>query len=73
MNDTKKKYQLPDWVPDWARKAPLLKIAPPGPKSQEIIDLDEKYVSPSYDRLFKFVMHKAAGASIMDADGNIYI
>jgi 4-aminobutyrate aminotransferase len=68
-----KKYLLPDWVPDWARKAPLLKVAPPGPKSQKIINLDEKYVSPSYDRLFKFVMHKAAGASIMDADGNIYI
>ena len=67
------RYQLPDWVPRWARNAPLLKVTPPGPKSRKIIDLDEKYVSPSYDRLFKFVMHKAAGASIMDADGNTYI
>jgi|YelNatPaOPRAMG01_1025707.scaffolds.fasta_scaffold09540_5 4-aminobutyrate aminotransferase len=68
-----KNYQLPDWVPSWARQAPLIRVAPPGPKSMKIIELDEKHVSPSYDRLFKFVMHKAAGASIMDADGNIYI
>jgi len=73
MSRPVKKYLLPDWVPEWARKAPLLKVTPPGPKSKKIIDLDEKYVSPSYDRLFKFVMYKAAGASIMDADGNIYI
>jgi len=67
------KYELPEWVQDWARSAPVVKISPPGPKSKEIIDLDEKYVSPSYDRLFKFVMHKASGASIMDADENVYI
>lgn len=66
-------YQLPDWVSEWAKAAPYMKVSPPGPKSKEIIDLDEKYVSPSYDRLFKFVMNKASGASIMDADENVYI
>lgn len=65
--------ELPDWVSDWAREAPKMKVDPPGPKSKEIIELDEKFVSQSYDRLFKFVMHKASGASIMDADENVYI
>ncbi|HDP96481.1 MAG TPA: aspartate aminotransferase family protein [Euryarchaeota archaeon] len=67
------KYELPEWVAEWARKAPSLKVTPPGPKSMSIIELDSEYVSEANDRLFKFVMHKASGASIMDADENIYI
>ena len=64
---------LPDWVADWARDAPKLKVAPPGPKSKEIIDKDKKYVSHAYDRLFQFTMTKGSGAAIMDADGNVFL
>ncbi len=64
---------LPAWVADWARKAPILKVAPPGPASREIIEKDRKYVSHAYDRLFQFTMTRGSGAAIMDADGNVFI
>ncbi|MCJ7489731.1 MAG: aminotransferase class III-fold pyridoxal phosphate-dependent enzyme, partial [Thermoplasmata archaeon] len=64
---------LPDWVEDWARKAPDLKMAPPGPKSKAIIAKDREYVSNAYDRLFQFTMKRASGSAVMDADGNVYL
>ena len=64
---------LPDWVEEWARDAPNLKVSPPGPKSKEIIDRDRKYVSHAYDRLFQFTMKKASGSAVMDADSNVYL
>jgi len=64
---------LPAWVADWARKAPNLKVAPPGPVSREIIEKDRKYVSHAYDRLFQFTMTRGSGAAIMDADGNVFL
>jgi 4-aminobutyrate aminotransferase len=64
---------LPEWVADWARHAPDLKVAPPGPNSKAIIEKDRKYVSHAYDRLFQFTMKKASGSAIMDADGNVYL
>jgi len=64
---------LPEWVADWARNVPNLKVAPPGPKSKVIIDKDRKYVSHAYDRLFQFTMTRGSGAAIMDADGNVFL
>lgn len=64
---------LPEWVADWARKVPDIKVAPPGPKSKAIIDKDKKYVSHAYDRLFQFTMTRGSGAAIMDADGNVFL
>jgi 4-aminobutyrate aminotransferase len=52
---------------------PNLKVAPPGPKSKEIIEKDRKYVSHAYDRLFQFTMTRGSGAAIMDADGNVFL
>jgi 4-aminobutyrate aminotransferase len=64
---------LPDWVADWARDVPKLKVAPPGPKSKIIIEKDKKYVSHAYDRLFQFTMTRGSGAAIMDADDNVFL
>lgn len=64
---------LPEWVADWARKAPNLTVPPPGPKSKVIIEKDRKYVSHAYDRLFQFTMKRSSGAAIMDEDGNVYL
>lgn len=64
---------LPNWVEEWARGAPDLKVSPPGPKSKEIIAKDRRYVSDAYDRLFQFTMKKASGSAVMDADGNVYL
>jgi hypothetical protein len=49
---------LPDWVADWARNAPDLKMTPPGPKSKAVIEKDRKFVSHAYDRLFQFTMKR---------------
>ncbi|HEX7393192.1 MAG TPA: aspartate aminotransferase family protein [Thermoplasmata archaeon] len=64
---------LPEWVADWARDVPKMKVAPPGPKSKIIIDKDKKYVSHAYDRLFQFTMTRGSGAAIMDADDNVFL
>jgi 4-aminobutyrate aminotransferase len=64
---------LPNWVESWARKAPDLKVAPPGPNSKAIIARDREYVSNAYDRLFQFTMKKASGSAVMDADGNVFL
>lgn len=66
-------FELPAWVPEWARQAPKLVVAAPGPKSREVIRTDREFVSHAYDRIFTFTIDKAAGASVMDIDGNILL
>ena len=66
-------YDLPEWVADWARKIPDIRVPPPGPKSKLIIAKDREFVSHAYDRLFQFTMKKASGSAVMDADGNVYL
>uniref|UniRef100_A0A7C6A8P0 Acetyl ornithine aminotransferase family protein n=1 Tax=candidate division WOR-3 bacterium TaxID=2052148 RepID=A0A7C6A8P0_UNCW3 len=45
----------------------------PGPKSQEFINQDKKYLSPSYNRLFPIVMEKGEGCWVEDVDGNKFL
>jgi 4-aminobutyrate aminotransferase len=52
---------------------PEIKTALPGPKSQEILDLDAKYISPSYTRSYPLVMKRGYGALIEDMDGNTFL
>jgi 4-aminobutyrate aminotransferase len=55
-------------------KRPEIKTALPGPKGQEIIDADAKFVTPSYPRpSFKLVAERAQGVWIEDVDGNIFL
>ena len=66
-------FPLPDWVPEWARDIPKIVVRAPGPKSKEIIKIDRDYVSYAYDRCFTCTIDKAAGAAVMDADGNVLL
>src|SRR5277367_3885120 len=52
---------------------PEIKIAPPGPKAQAIIDLDKKYTSPSYIKEYPLVVERGEGPWIYDVDGNRYL
>ncbi len=53
---------------------PLIKTELPGPRSQEIIAADAKYVTPSYPRPdYKLVAERGQGVWIEDADGNIFL
>jgi 4-aminobutyrate aminotransferase len=52
---------------------PEIKTSLPGPKSQEILDKDTKYISPSYTRSYPLVMKRGYGALIEDMDGNTFL
>lgn len=54
-------------------KLPDIRTPLPGPRAQEIVALDEKYISPSYTRSYPLVMQRGRGAMIEDVDGNIFL
>jgi 4-aminobutyrate aminotransferase len=45
----------------------------PGPKAKVIIDRDHKVISPSYARVYPFVMDHGSGCLVWDVDGNSYL
>jgi len=45
----------------------------PGPKAKEIINRDHEVVSPSYPRVYPFVMDHGSGVYVWDVDGNRYL
>ena len=55
-------------------KRPEIKTALPGPKGQQIIEADGRYVTPSYPRPdYKLVVDRGAGVWITDVDGNVFL
>lgn len=55
------------------KKLPEIKTALPGPKAQQIVARDDKYISPSYTRSYPLVMQRGRGAMVEDVDGNIFL
>jgi 4-aminobutyrate aminotransferase len=45
----------------------------PGPNAKKIVDLDHKYVSPSYTRDYPLVAKRGRGAMVEDVDGNTFL
>lgn len=61
-------------TPSTELQRPIIKTSLPGPKSQEIIDGDSQYVTPSYPRPdYKLVADHASGVWITDPDGNVFL
>jgi 4-aminobutyrate aminotransferase len=54
-------------------KIPNIKIKPPGPKAQAIIEQDERYTAPAYGRVYPLVVKQGKGTAIEDVDGNIFL
>ena len=54
-------------------KLPEIRTELPGPKAKEIIEKDNRYISPSYTRSYPLVMKRGYGAMIEDVDGNIFL
>jgi 4-aminobutyrate aminotransferase len=52
---------------------PEIKTALPGPKAKQMLERDEKFISPSYTRSYPFVMKRGYGAMIEDVDGNVFL
>ena len=49
------------------------KINIPGPKARRYLDRDRKVISPSYTRIYPFVIDHGKGSEVWDVDGNRYI
>jgi len=45
----------------------------PGPKARAYLDRDREVISPSYTRVYPFVMDHGKGLEVWDVDGNRYI
>src|SRR5581483_10765851 len=45
----------------------------PGPRAQEIIARDHRFVSPSYTRSYPLVAKRGEGAMVEDVDGNRFL
>ncbi|HKX32773.1 MAG TPA: acetyl ornithine aminotransferase family protein [Blastocatellia bacterium] len=54
-------------------KLPQIRTQLPGPRAQEIVAGDHRYVSPSYTRSYPLVVNRGRGAMIEDVDGNIFL
>src|SRR5437868_5417724 len=55
-----------DTVPDV--RTPL-----PGPKARALLERDDRYMSPSYTRVYPLVCARGSGAVIEDVDGNLFL
>jgi 4-aminobutyrate aminotransferase len=54
-------------------KLPKLSTQIPGPEAKRILDLDAKFMSPSYTRDYPLVAKRGHGAIIEDVDGNSFL
>jgi 4-aminobutyrate aminotransferase len=54
-------------------KAPRLLGPIPGPLAKQLIETDERYVSPSYTRFFPLAVRRGRGCVIEDMDGNLFL
>src|SRR5437660_12223634 len=55
------------------RTVPALKTALPGPRGQELLERDQRFMSPSYTRVYPLVVARGSGAVIEDVDGNLFL
>jgi 4-aminobutyrate aminotransferase len=54
-------------------KLPHLITHLPGPRAKRLVELDHKFLSPSYTRSYPFVAKQGRGATVEDVDGNIFL
>lgn len=52
---------------------PRLQTEIPGPKARELLQRDERFMSPSYTRIYPLVCARGSGAVIEDVDGNRFL
>lgn len=52
---------------------PEIKTSLPGPRASKLIDVDNRYVSPSYTRVYPLVAEIADGLWIRDPDDNVFL
>src|SRR5262245_56833106 len=52
---------------------PSIRTQLPGPKAQALLERDQRYMSPSYTRVYPLVCERGSGAVIQDVDGNRFL
>jgi 4-aminobutyrate aminotransferase len=52
---------------------PRIQTELPGPRARGLLERDQKYVSPSYTRVYPLVVERGSGAVIEDVDGNLFL
>ncbi|AKQ63594.1 Acetylornithine aminotransferase [Myxococcus hansupus] len=52
---------------------PEVKVAPPGPNARAIIEVDQRYSSPSYIKEYPLVVERGEGPWVYDVDGNRFL
>src|SRR5436190_734470 len=52
---------------------PRIQTNLPGPRAQELLERDHRFVSPSYTRAYPLVVARGSGAVIEDVDGNLFL
>jgi len=55
------------------RTVPDIRIPPPGPRAQALLERDRQFVSPSYTRIYPLVVERGSGCVIEDVDGNLFL
>ena len=56
-----------------AQFGPKLIATIPGPQAREIIEKDDRLISPSYTRSYPLVVKHAQGIRLEDVDGNVFL
>jgi 4-aminobutyrate aminotransferase len=54
-------------------KVPSIKTGLPGPRARDLLERDQRYMSPSYTRIYPLVVERGSGAVIEDVDGNLFL
>jgi 4-aminobutyrate aminotransferase len=52
---------------------PSIRTPLPGPRAQALLERDQRYMSPSYTRIYPLVVARGSGAVIEDVDGNLFL
>src|SRR5437868_13187990 len=55
------------------RPVPDIRTELPGPRAAELLERDQRYMSPSYTRIYPLVVERGSGAVIEDVDGNLFL
>jgi 4-aminobutyrate aminotransferase len=52
---------------------PTIRTELPGPQACLLLERDQRYMSPSYTRIYPLVVARGSGAVIEDVDGNLFL
>ena len=54
-------------------QVPRIQTELPGPRARALLERDNRFVSPSYTRIYPLVVERGSGAVIEDVDGNLFL